>query len=124
MRHLKIAVDFDGTLCTNAWPGIGEPCHEIINWIKQLRKDGHKIILWTCREDMRLVDAIVWCADHGLFFDAVNDNLEEHKKQYKGNSRKILADFYIDDKAIYPTDMSLLFNKSTVDNYNPFDMYM
>lgn len=95
------AVDFDGTLCENIWPDIGKPRHEVINWIKELQSRGHKMILWTCREGMLLVDALVWCADRGLFFDAVNDNLEEHKKKFEGNSRKILADFYIDDKAIY-----------------------
>ena len=125
-KKLVFAVDFDGTLCTNAYPCIGEPCHEIINWIKKLRNDGHKIILWTCRDGMRLVDAIVWCADQGLFFDTVNDNLESHKKLYKGNSRKILADFYIDDKAIYPTDIELLMFTvplPTPEELNPMNLY-
>ena len=105
MTSEVFAVDFDGTLCENAWPEIGEPSYDMINWIKQLRDDGHKIILWTCRCGMALVDAIVWCADQGLFFDAVNDNLEEHKVKFGGNSRKILADYYVDDKAIYPSVM-------------------
>ena len=100
MKPETFAVDFDGTLCENAWPDIGEPYYDMINWIKRLRTNGHKIILWTCREGMDLVDAIVWCADQGLFFDAVNDNLEDLKRQFGGNSRKILADFYVDDKAV------------------------
>lgn len=107
MELETFAVDFDGTLCTNKWPRIGEPRYDIINWIKQLRDDGHKIILWTCRCGMPLVDAIVWCADHGLFFDAVNDNLEEHKLAFGGNSRKVMADYYVDDKALYPSAMPL-----------------
>lgn len=102
MKHDVIAVDFDGTLCKNAWPNIGEPYPETIEWVKKLRNNGQKLILWTCRDGMALVDAIVWCADYGLFFDAVNDNLEEHKSIFGGNSRKILADFYIDDKSLYP----------------------
>lgn len=108
MKLETFAVDFDGTLCRNAWPGIGEPYYEMLNWIKELRKNGHKIILWTCREGMPLVDALVWCADHGLFFDAVNDNLEEHKRQFQGNSRKILADYYVDDKAIYASALPFM----------------
>lgn len=100
MKSETFAVDFDGTLCENAWPEIGEPRYENINWIKELRSQGHKVILWTCREGMLLVAALTWCADKGLFFDAVNDNLEEHKREFGGNSRKILADYYIDDKAI------------------------
>lgn len=105
MDYETIAVDFDGTLCHSAWPDIGEPRLELIYWLKRLQSEGHKIILWTCREKMFLVDAIVWCADHGLFFDAVNDNLEEHKEKYGSNCRKVFADWYIDDKALYPTTM-------------------
>ena len=101
MKLETFAIDFDGTLCENAWPDIGKPKHDIINWIKELQSRGHKLILWTCRDGMLLVDAIVWCADRGLFFDAINDNLEEHKQEFGGNSRKVLADYYIDDKAIY-----------------------
>lgn len=100
MKSEIFAVDFDGTLCENAWPDIGRPRYDILNWVKELKSRGHKIILWTCRENMRLVNAIVWCADQGLFFDAINDNLEEHKQLFGGNSRKVLADYYIDDKAI------------------------
>jgi hydroxymethylpyrimidine pyrophosphatase-like HAD family hydrolase len=112
MKQEIFAVDFDGTLCENAWPNIGKPCHDMINWVKQLRQNGHKLILWTCRSGMALVDAIVWCADHGLFFDAVNDNLEEHKQLFGGNSRKILADFYIDDKAVYPSVVPFMVERS------------
>ena len=113
MKSEVFAVDFDGTLCENAWPEIGEPIYDMINWIKQLKNDGHKFILWTCREGMPLVDAIVWCAEHGIFFDAVNDNLEDHKRKFKGNSRKILADYYVDDKAIYPSTMPFMVERSS-----------
>lgn len=118
MKTEVIAVDFDGTLCENRWPYIGTPHYDLIDWIKQLREHGHRIILWTCREGMPLVDAIVWCADHGLFFDAVNDNLEDHKRQFGGNSRKILADFYVDDKSIYPSAMPFMFERSMYERSN------
>lgn len=112
MKSETFAVDFDGTLCESAWPGIGAPCHDMINWIKQLRKMGHKVILWTCRDGMHLVDAIVWCADQGLFFDAVNDNLESHVKKYGSNSRKIFANYYIDDRSLYPSVLPFVFERS------------
>ena len=98
MRHKIFAVDFDGTLCENAWPEIGKPYEYMIAAVKQLRQDGNKIILWTCREGTDLEKAIAWCAERELFFDAVNDNLEENKEFFGGNSRKIVADYYIDDK--------------------------
>ena len=110
------AVDFDGTLCKNAYPNIGEPINEMIQWIKDLRKDGHKVILWTCRERMDLVDAIAWYAGHGIFFDAVNDNLEEMKQYFNNNSRKIFANYYIDDRAIYPSAVPFFVERNqTVD---------
>ena len=116
MKSETFAVDFDGTLCENKWPEIGEPCHDMINWIKELRQMAHKVILWTCRDGMRLVEAITWCAEHGLFFDAVNDNLEEHIKKYNSNSRKVCADYYIDDRSLYPSVLPFVFERRNHDN--------
>lgn len=105
-RNIKtFAVDFDGTLCKNEWPEIGEANEGMIAELIRLRQNGHKIILWTCREGEDLDKAVSWCAERGVFFDAINDNLEEHKQRFNGNSRKILADYYIDDKAIRPLPM-------------------
>lgn len=92
------AIDFDGTLCENAWPEIGQANAYVIDMVKKLKTDGHKIILWTCRENQKLIEAVRWCADHGLTFDAVNDNLPEQNELYGNNSRKVGADYYVDDK--------------------------
>lgn len=93
-----IAVDFDGTLCANRWPDIGEPNFELINYIKEERNKGAKIILWTCRTGLELADAIVWCRNHDLMFDAVNENVEEAIELFGRNTRKIFAHEYIDDR--------------------------
>jgi hypothetical protein len=92
------AIDFDGTLCHSAYPEIGEPKLAVIEHFKQLRKDGHKLVLWTCREGVRLNEAIEWCAAHGMYFDAHNENLPELIELYGNDCRKIGADFYVDDK--------------------------
>jgi len=94
-----IAVDFDGTLCKECYPYIGEANRELIDALVARKKRGDKIILWTCREESLLEEAIKWCQQQGLAFDAVNDNLEEIKQKYQHNSRKITADLYLDDKA-------------------------
>ena len=39
-----------------------------------------------------------WCKEHGLIFDAVNDNLPEIVEAFGGNCRKIFANEYIDDR--------------------------
>lgn len=44
--------------------------------------------------------AINACAEQGLIFDAVNENLPDMIEKFGGDSRKIFADVYIDDKAL------------------------
>lgn len=97
MDYKIIAVDFDGTLCENAWPDIGDPITEVINYIKKQKKEGAQIILWTCRVDQKLAEAVSWCAKQGIFLDAVNQNVPEIIKAFGTDCRKIYADIYIDD---------------------------
>ena len=70
-----------------------------------------KVILWTCRVDDRLEAAVRWCAEQGLVFDAVNDNLPELVAKYGSNCRKVCADRYIDDRAILT---ALLFGAAVI----------
>ena len=102
----KIAVDFDGTLCELAFPKIGKQNQEqkeLLEILIKLKKEGHKIILWTNRGDNDqykvLTEAVDWCSSKGLEFDAINENLPDQKK-ISGYSPKIMADYYIDDKAL------------------------
>lgn len=97
---LKIAIDFDGTLCENKFPEIGEPNERVIQQIKFLQKEGAKLILWTCRNGQILEDAVAWCLEHGLAFDAINQNLPEIQEAWGGDTRKVYADMYLDDKNV------------------------
>lgn len=96
--HKKvIAVDFDGTLVFNHYPFIENPNYELLDFIKQHRRD-YTWILWTCREDKQLQYATDWLRDeHGIEFDYVNENVSWQIEEY-GNSRKVWADIYLDDK--------------------------
>lgn len=94
------AVDFDGTLCEDIFPGIGSPNMALINHLIKRRKQGNKIILWTCRVGEGLQEAVEWCRGYGLEFDTVNANLPEMIEQYGNDCRKVAADVYIDDKAV------------------------
>lgn len=102
MRELPyiVAVDFDGTLCENAFPEIGEPKQDMIKAVKEYQSCGWKTILWTCRNHDALIAALDWCNEHGLEFDAVNTNLPEVQKMFGGDTRKVFADIYIDDKNV------------------------
>jgi hypothetical protein len=107
---MNIAVDFDGTLCEHRFPEIGEENSWIIKHLIELREAGHKLILWTCRSDLGnrayLSEAIEWCRERGLEFDAHNENLPS-VLAVNGNwdSRKIFADIYIDDRAALPNNI-------------------
>lgn len=101
LAHKIIAVDFDGTLFENRWPEIGHPITRIHSYIKDQQAKGAKVILWTCRQGELLEAAVKECAKYGLIFDAVNENLPEVMALYGGDTRKISADEYIDDKNVF-----------------------
>ncbi len=102
-----IAVDFDGTLCKNKWPEIGEPNSGLIAYLKERQAAGDKLVLWTCRVGEILKNAIDWSVEQGLIFDAINENLQEVLEWMGGDSRKIFANEYIDDRnAWYPQIIS------------------
>jgi hypothetical protein len=100
MSDRVIAVDFDGCLCVNRWPKIGKENAGAIRALISHRKQGAKLILWTCRTGALLDEAVVWCLLHGLVFDAVNENLPGRVAQYGGDTRKVHADEYWDDRAV------------------------
>tara|TARA_Y100000748_G_C15371272_1_gene439867 strand:+ start:452 stop:811 length:360 start_codon:yes stop_codon:yes gene_type:complete len=105
-KKLVIAVDFDGTLCQTSFPKIlqqTEKQKKLLKNLIKLKKNGHKLILWTCRGNNKkypaLKEAINWCKKKGLIFDTVNRNVKGQKK-ISGYSPKVIADLYIDDKCI------------------------
>lgn len=120
MDKLILCVDFDGTIVHDAFPNIGEPRQgrfhrTFIEDLIYLQKKGHKIILWTCREGEHLEQAVAFCKERGLEFDAVNDDLEEVKQKYtdkleiwraSGRARKVFANYYIDDRAVGLGDLN------------------
>lgn len=96
-----IAVDFDGTLCEDRWPNIGEPNKQLIAYLREEQRHGAKTILWTCRVGTYLNEAIDWCEEQKIHFDAVNENLPETVERFGSESRKIFAHEYIDDRALH-----------------------
>lgn len=97
-----VAVDFDGTLCKDAYPAIGDPLPYSIHYIKELAKDGAILILHTCRNGALLGAAVEWCNDRGIVFDYINENVPENVERYGGDTRKIYADIYVDTNSVNP----------------------
>ncbi|WP_394906843.1 BT0820 family HAD-type phosphatase [uncultured Mesonia sp.] len=98
-KSLIIAVDFDGTIVENKYPGIGKPKMFAFETLKKLQKKGHRLILWTYRYGRELQEAVDFCEKNGLTFYAVNQSFPE--EEYDAVvSRKINADLFIDDRNI------------------------
>ncbi len=96
-----IAVDFDVTLSRAPYPGCGNPNTELFQRLISAQSNGDKVILFTCRHDKELDEAVSFCEAQGLVFDKVNENLPELIEKY-GDTRKIFADVYIDENAKTP----------------------
>jgi len=102
-----LAVDYDGTLFTGSWPELGEPKHDVINKVKEFKKHGAEIVLWTCREGISLEEAKKRCKEVGLEFISVNSNApsqlkymtERAREGEEFATRKIFANFYVDDRS-------------------------
>lgn len=97
---MTIAVDFDGTIVEHKYPAIGKELMFAFSTLKELQKQGHKLILWTYRAGKELDEAVKYCRDNGVEFYAINKNFPEEKFELRTTSRKILADVYIDDRNI------------------------
>lgn len=95
-----VALDFDGTIVKQAYPEIGEPNHRFIQKIRKMQAENPttRWVLWTCRTEKHLDDAVKFCYQQGLRFDAVNRNIDEVIKMFGHDTRKVYADVYVDDK--------------------------
>ena len=100
-----VAIDFDETIYGNGYPDLSEGhfIKDAIWGVKKIQKAGWRTILWTCRCGKYLEHAKEILEEEGIVFDAYNNNAltnEEFEEFNFKDSRKVGADFYIDDKDI------------------------
>ena len=93
---LIIAVDFDGTIVTHAYPEIGEDIGAI-PVLKELVEAGHKLILLTMRDKEELLAAVEYVQSKGVALYGINKNPAQHSWT---SSAKVYANIYIDDAAL------------------------
>ena len=101
MKYSIIGIDFDATIATEEYPGIGSLiplAKETINW---LASTGRTIIIWSCREGVYKNDAIDWLDRNGIMWHYFNSNDPRRTEKYGSDSRKVGCDLYIDDKNLY-----------------------
>ena len=125
-KYEFVAVDFDGTLCADAFPEVGAPNRVVIEYVKRLAADGSKIILYTSRENgtRKLLDeAVAFCKEQEIPLYAVNENPGNPHAAKIGlkpsDGRKLYADLYIDDKAITPAEIQ---DMEDGDRPKPFEL--
>jgi len=97
-RKYAVAFDFDGTLCENRFPEIGEPKKEMIKLLEIFHENNWNIIIWTCRSNEYQEKMGKWLDAKNIPYDYINENPDTY---FKNESRKIYADIYIDDKAVF-----------------------
>lgn len=96
-----IAIDFDGTIVEHKYPKIGKEIPFAIATLKKLQQDGHRLILWTVRENDLLDEAVEFCRQRGVEFFAVNSNYPDENVDARAiRSRKLKADMFIDDRNV------------------------
>lgn len=93
---MRLAIDFDGTLCEHRFPDIGREVPGAIEFLKKFKDAGAKLILWTMRSEETLQEAVDWCSKRGVTFDGVNEGPGD---RHWTNSPKVYAHIYIDDAA-------------------------
>jgi hypothetical protein len=97
-----VAIDFDGTCVTNAYPDIGDDVGAA-PWLRAAAALGAKLILHTMRHDPVRekpgveFDAVAWFAANHIELWRVNENTDQ---QEWSKSPKIYAHIYIDDAAL------------------------
>ena len=91
-----IAIDFDGTVVTHAYPEIGEDAGAA-PVLKELVANGCRLILFTMRSGSLLKEAEAWFRKRDIPLYAVNENPKQSRWT---KSPKVHADLYIDDSAL------------------------
>jgi len=105
-----VAVDFDGTLVDHVYPEIGKPVEGAFDWLRRFKEAGAFLILYTMRADERgsksiamfpgerkfLSEAVEFCREQGIEFDALNRNPTQDEWT---SSPKAYAHIYLDDAA-------------------------
>jgi hypothetical protein len=116
MKQFLLAVDFDHTCNISDYPAIGDEVPGAIASLKYLHSLGHRIQIWTCRHGESLAVAKKWLDEQGVPYERINENCPLLIEKYS-ETRKMSADFYIDDKNIgglpsWETIVSIIENES------------
>lgn len=97
-RPIIVALDVDGTIVANDYPGLGEDIGAT-PWLRRVaaRFPVVRFMLWTLRSGELAEAARAWLEERGVTVWAVNGHPEV--ESWDG-SPKVFADLYVDDRAL------------------------
>lgn len=101
-KKKTVAIDFDGTIVEHMFPEIGAIKQNVVDKIKKWYAEGHTIIIWTCRTDQYAEEAKKFLDDNEIPYHYFNEN---PTNPFGDRCRKILADVYLDDRALNVDDL-------------------
>lgn len=104
---MDICIDFDGTCVEHDYPLVGADVPNAIPVLKELVRNGHRLILWTMRGDRDerpddpwstgLTDAINWFKERNIPLYGIQSNPNQWEWTA---SPKAYAHIYIDNAAL------------------------
>ena len=97
--QVMLGIDFDGTICENKFPEIGEPKEKAVEVIQALDRAGFKIVIHTCRANPEIAGKKA-C---NKYIKEMEDWLKEKKIPYDEVWRgvgKPLVHLFVDDNAL------------------------
>lgn len=97
---LYIAFDFDNTVFD--YHQIGDDFQQIRKLLRDAKRLGHKLILFTSNEGERLLHMKAYCLLEGFEPDWINENPE------RGGERKPYFNILLDDRAGLPSSFRIL----------------
>lgn len=98
--YKRLAIDFDDTIVTEAYPNVGRLKFGAKFALNNLHKH-HKILINTCRNSQPLENAKEFLHENNIKYDEINENDPTLIYFFRDESRKISADYYIDDKNFF-----------------------
>ncbi len=99
IKNKVIAVDFDGTITDkNNFPECGELKPYVKEALQSIAENGNVICIWTCRNGIYLYEAIDYLNKNEIPYNFVNKSPLD---KVNHGCRKIIADYYIDDRNIF-----------------------
>lgn len=94
---MKISIDFDGTVVEHRYPDVGPDVPHAAEVLRELATVGHKLILFTMRDEEELETAVQWFEKNNIPLFGVNTDPEQ--KSWT-SSPKAYAELNIDDRDI------------------------